>query len=384
MVLLVFYLALALGVSFLCSILEAVLLSLTPTYVMALEKEGSRTGKTLAALKEDIDRPLAAILTLNTVAHTVGAAGVGAQALRLIGDWAVALVSAGLTVLILVFSEIIPKTLGAVYWRALAPSTARLLPLLIRVSWPFVVMAQALTRALSSREREPTTSREELSALADVATQEGVVDSTESAFLKSLLAFDKLRAQDIMTPRTVMLAFEASTTAADVVADEANLRFSRLPVYRADTDHVTGYVLKHDVLLELARDRHDTPLDSLRRDIVVAPATVRVELLLRQLLEAREHIALLVDEYGGTAGIVTLEDVVEHLLGLQIVDETDAVQDMQAMARHRWSARSHRLGLTGRFASPVLHTARPGTAVPSEPAEPSGPRRHKGPSEDES
>jgi CBS domain containing-hemolysin-like protein len=342
---LLLFVALALGISFLCSILEAVLLSVTPSFVAAEEKAGRRVGARMRALKLDIDRPLAAILTLNTIAHTAGAAGAGAQALKVFGSASVALVSVILTFLILVFSEIVPKTLGAKHWKRLAPAVASVLPPLIVLMYPLVLLSDALAALLARKRAEPTVSREEFSALSDIMAREGMLDESESQVLGSLLRVRSLAARDIMTPRTVVVAFDERTPIAEVARDEANLRFSRFPVYRGDMDHMTGFVLKHDLLLRLARGDGATTLRELRRELVTTTDTTRVPLLFEQMVRNREHIALVVDSFGGTAGIVTLEDVVETLLGLEIVDEVDITTDMQAFARQQWLARAKRQGL---------------------------------------
>ncbi len=343
--LLVFYLLLALGVSFLCSILEAVLLSISPSYIAALQQEGAKAGETLKKLKADIDRPLSAILSLNTIAHTVGAAGVGAQAQLVFGDAWITVVSAVLTFLILIFSEIIPKTIGATYWRQLGPIVSKILPPLILSMYPLVVLSQALAKLLARGEELPTVSREEFSALADLVAAEGVFDAKEALVLKNLLRFEALQAEDVMTPRTVLVALDESTSVREFAEEEENLRFSRVLVHDGGLDDVTGYVLKHSALLEYARNHPDVPLRDLKRKVLVMPRTTPLKDVLERMLQTKEHLALLVGEYGGTVGIVTLEDVVETLLGLEIVDEVDAVEDMQALARDEWRKRAAKLGL---------------------------------------
>lgn len=345
MTLLLLYLALALGVSFLCSILEAVLLSVTPSYVSLLERRRGVAGARLRRLKTDIDRPLSALLSLNTIAHTVGAAGVGAQAQTVFGNQYVAVASAILTLLILVFSEIIPKTLGAVHWRRLAPASGLLLRGMIVVLYPLVLMALAITR-LFAREREgPAFSREEFYAMAEHGAEEGVFRADESRVFRNLMRFGDLQARDVLTPRVVVAAFDEATTAAEAFAQLQKRRFSRLPVYRDDPEEVTGYVLLNDVLMAVAADDHDRHLRDLRREVLRVPETVSLRDLFRQLLERREHLAVVVDEYGGLVGVVTMEDVVETLLGLEIMDETDRTQDMRALARRYWLQRAKRLGL---------------------------------------
>ena len=341
--LLIVYIALAIGVSFLCSIMEAVLLSVTPAYVGALEAEKPTVAARLRGLKEDIDRPLAAILTLNTVAHTIGAAGAGAEAAAYFGNAAIGVFSAVLTLGILVFSEIIPKTLGAVYWRGLAAPVSRMLGPLIYLLYPLVLMSQWFAKLLTRGEKEGDVSREELAALADIGADQGVFDGQEARIFKSLLQFESLRVADVMTPRTVVVAFPESSTAHELV--EAKRPFSRYPIYSENRDDITGYVLLSDALTQVADDDHGTPLATLRRDLVAVPEDMSLLDVFDRLVEGRAHIALVVDEYGGTAGIVTMEDIIETLLGLEITDETDKTEDMQVLARDRWRTRASQLGL---------------------------------------
>ncbi len=337
------YIAIAIGVSFLCSIMEAVLLSVTPAYIGALESEKPTVADRLRELKSDVDRPLAAILTLNTVAHTIGAAGAGAEAAAVFGNNAIGVFSAILTLAILVLSEIIPKTLGAVYWRGLAPLVSRMLKPLIYLLYPLVIMSQWFAKLLTRGEKKGDVSREELAALADIGAEEGVFEDREARLFKSLLKFESLAASDVMTPRTVVVAFPETATAEQLV--DAKRPFSRYPVYANDRDDITGYVLLGDALSEVAEDRHSTPLSALRRDLVAVPEDESLLEVFEDLVDGREHIALVVDEYGGTAGIATMEDVIETLLGLEITDETDRTEDMQVLARDQWRARAGRLGL---------------------------------------
>ncbi len=345
MALLISYVLLALGVSFLCSIMEAVLLSITPSFLEMKVQEGSHTAAKLYALKLDIDRPLAAILSLNTVAHTVGAAGAGAQAVIVFGDAAIAIFSAILTLLILVLSEIIPKTLGAIYWRQLShPVTAVLVPT-IWITWPLVKLSQAITRLLSSGERRDSMSREEISAMADIGEEQGLLEASESRIIRNLFRFSSLRVKDIMTPRIVVFALPESLTVREVVEDHQEFRFSRIPIYTETRDDVTGYVLKDDILLKAAQDKGDVTLRELKRDMLVVPDALPLHELFERMLDRLEHIALVVDEYGGVGGVVSMEDVVETLLGLEIVDEVDSAEDMQHLARRQWLSRARRLGI---------------------------------------
>lgn len=345
MSLLIFYLALAIGVSFLCSLLEATLLSVSHSYIAIMERKGGPTGKLLRQYKEDIDRPLSAILSLNTIAHTVGAAGVGAQAQVIFGDAYVAITSAVLTFLILVLSEIIPKTIGATYWRNLAPFTARTLRVLMFLIYPLVVMSQAITRWLSNDKEIPSFSREEFGALADLGVEEGVFEEEESRIFKNLIRFSSLRVKDIMTPRTVVVGFDQELTVEDVSDNVEQLHFSRLPVYGNERDEITGYVLKNDLLLMLARGEASKTLKELKRDILIVPEMTPLQDFFERLMKQQEHIAVVVDEYGGFAGVVSMEDLVETLLGMEIIDEVDTIEDMQKMARKKWVERAQRLGI---------------------------------------
>ena len=344
--LLIFYVTLALGVSFLCSVLEAVLLSITPTYVVGLEAQGSALGEKLRDLKANVDRPLAAILSLNTVAHTVGAAGAGAQAQEIFGSTYVAVISGVLTLLILIFSEIIPKTLGAKYWKKIAPAAATILPFLILLSWPLVKLSEGISKLMGgSGHHGPTMSRAEFEALTAVSTKDGILQEEEGRILANLFRLGELRAKDVMTPRIVMMTHEGSMTVKEALEHPKTTRFSRIPIRDGRMDQITGFVRQNDILLKSALDQHEVTLDELRRDILVLPSSTNIQDTLEQMLKDQEHIALLVDEYGGTEGLVTLEDLVETVLGLEIVDESDADADMQHLAREQWKKRALRLGL---------------------------------------
>jgi CBS domain containing-hemolysin-like protein len=346
MTLLILFIALALGFSFLCSIMEAVLLSVTPQYVARVERSGKgRFGKRLRALRDDVDRPLAAILSLNTIAHTVGAAGAGAQAAAVFGDVYVGLISAALTFLILVFSEIIPKTLGAVHWRGLAPIVVRLIIPTIWVMWPLVKLADGLTALLASGKRGVLVHRDEFIALAEAGPEEGFLHEEESRILKNLLRFRQVRARDIMTPRTVVFALPETMSVSEALETHPDIHFSRIPIHSRNLDHVTGFVLKSDLLLRAVQRRGDSPLVELRRPIDVVPGEMPLHTLFDHFLDERVHIAMVVDEYGGMQGLATLEDLIETLLGLEIVDEADATQDMQELARREWRKRAKRMGI---------------------------------------
>ena len=339
MALLIVFVIIAIGVSFLCSILEAALLSITPSYVETTSAQRPKLAEQLRELRADIERPLAAILSLNTIAHTVGATGAGAQAGLVFEDTGVAIFSAVLTLGILVLSEIIPKTLGATYWRALAPFVVRVLPWLITVQLPLVWMSQWLTRILTRGKKSDGVSREEIAALTTVGRRLGVVEEDEGRIVENLFSLDGKTVAEIMTPRTVIEGLREDVTAAEAVAEKEEFQFSRLPVYAGTIDEVTGFVLTREVLLAAVKGRGDTPLSDMRRDLPRVREAMTLDQLFDFLVEKDRHIALVEDELGGTAGVVTLEDLIETLLGTEIVDEQDAIADLQALARRRAARR---------------------------------------------
>lgn len=360
MTLLLIYVLFALGVSFACSIMEAVVLSVTPAYVAVWEKKAPAVGARMRRLESNIDRPLAAVLSLNTIAHTGGAAGAGAQAANVYGDAIIGLFSAVLTLLILVLSEIIPKSLGARYWRDLAPAVTRVLEPLTWLLYPLVELSRLLTTLVSRSRAQPEFDRDELAALAEIGRREGVMGDWEIRILKSLLRFSVVRVADIMTPRTVVFALPQSHTTGEALEEAGSARFSRIPVFEKSIDDVTGYVLKDEILLHASEGRSDVTLDRIRRDFVVVPASMSLPRLFETLLASAEHLALVVDEWGGTHGIVSMEDVIETLLGLEIVDEADVVRDMQELAREQWQKRARALGLD---ASKLEYRVRAGKAA---------------------
>ncbi len=345
MLLLIVYLCVAIGFSFYCSVAEAVLLSIRPSFIMTLRKTNADAAERLHRLKSNIDRPLAAILSLNTIAHTIGAAGVGAQAAIAMESVPLGVVSGVLTLLILVFSEIIPKTIGALYWRQLGPVISVSVGWLILLMYPLVWMSERLTRVLSGGKSHHTLSREELAATLAIGAQQGVLDDQELTVFNSLMRFPEISVSDVMTPRAVVVGFEESMTIAELLEKHPNLPVSRLPIYRDQLDETTGFVLKVDLLLAHARNEGDRPLSAFRREIVSVLDDWKLPKLLHQILGDRIHIAMVVDQYGSVVGVVTLEDVVETLLGLEIVDEQDQEVDMQQFARNRWKERAEKAGL---------------------------------------
>ena len=339
MILLLFYLFLALFVSFLCSIMESVLLSTPLSFLNVKEKEGHKSATVFIKLKNNIDRPLSAILSLNTIAHTVGAAGVGAQATILFGDIYFGVISAVLTLLILIFSEIIPKTIGARYWRRLALPSGIIIKWMIIITYPLVIMAGYITRLFSNNKDELSVSREEISALANIGTEEGIFEEKENKIIQNLIRLRTVKVSEIMTPRVVVTVVDENMSLEEFLIKKEFLHYSRIPVYSENKEIIVGYVFRQTVFEKLAEDRTNLKLRDIRREIVVVHESETLLNLWEVLLDKREHIALIVDEYGGMDGIVTMEDIVESILGLEIVDESDKVVDMQQFARERWNAR---------------------------------------------
>jgi CBS domain containing-hemolysin-like protein len=362
--LLIFYAVISIFFSFLCSILEAVLLSITPTFINLKKKEGKTYAIDLEELKKDVDRPLIAILTLNTIAHTVGAILVGVQAkvayteiygstkrsilgFEFTEDIMVGVVSTVMTILILVASEIIPKTIGATFWRQLANFTAKALNVLIfPLKWTGILwLLQLTTKLIGGKGHGSVLSREGFMAMTEIAHEEGVFEENESKVIKNLLNFKEVRAKDIMTPRTVMKTEDEKMNVRDFFEANSNIRFSRIPVFTENADNITGLVLKDEVFKEMGLGNGDKLLSEIKRSIIIVNRSLPIPKLFEQLVESRNHMALVVDEYGSVSGIVTMEDVIETLLGLEIMDESDNVSDLQLLARKSWETRAKRLGL---------------------------------------
>lgn len=365
MSLLIFYALISIFFSFLCSVLEAVLLSITPTFINVKKQEGKTFATTLEELKKDVDKPLIAILTLNTIAHTVGAILVGVQAkvayaemygsevktvfgISFTEDVMVGIVSTLMTILILVASEIIPKTIGATYWKQLSNFTTKALTVLI---WPLkytglLWLLQLTTKLIGGKGHHGSIlSREDFHAMTQIAEDTGVFHESESKVIKNMLAFKDVLAKDIMTPRTVMKTASESTTIEDFFIHNQNLRFSRIPVFSGSIDNITGLVLKDEVLQEMANGNNTKMLSELKRNILVTSRNIAIPQLLDELVLNKNHMALVVDEYGSVSGIVTMEDVIETLLGIEIMDESDTIADLQLLARKSWESRAKRLGI---------------------------------------
>ncbi len=345
MTLLIVYILIALLFSFLCSIAEAVLLSVTPAHIALMEREGHKSATTLRQLKQQIRKPLAAILTLNTIAHTVGAAGAGAQASAVFGNASVGIVSAVLTLLILIFSEIIPKTAGAYYWRELAPATAYTLRFLVWALYPFVLLSESLTRRFSSKAERHGMSRSEFRAVSKLSEAEGQLSEQETTILNNLLRLHDTRVSDAMTPRPVIFTLSDQLTVETFFHKYDHTPFSRIPIYRDNPEEITGFIFRNEILLAQARGNGQNLLSNYRHEMMVVAESTTLSEAFEQFLRLRTHIMLVVDEYGTVAGILTLEDLLETLLGLEIVDESDQTVDMQQLARSLWRKRAEGMGL---------------------------------------
>lgn len=343
MTLLFFFLFSAIAVSFLCSILESVLMSTTLSFLQMKEDEGDRWATLLRAYKQDTERPLAAILSLNTIANTIGAAGVGQQATLVFGSSWFGLVSAITTILILVFAEIVPKTIGTTRWRSLTRFTARTLRFLIIVLYPIVWCVEKLTALVSPAEEEETTiSREEVSAMANVGEEEGVFDEDENKIIQNIIRLDDIKAYEIMTPRVVAATAPEFMTLADFYKVDKYDHFSRIPVYGDSPDFITGYILRSDALELLAEDKFNVRLKDIRRPLPEFNEETSIPDIWDQLIQHKEQISIVIDDYGAFQGIISLEDVIETVFGLEITDENDQFTDMQQYARERWQQRQKR------------------------------------------
>lgn len=324
----------ALSLSFLCSVLEAVLLSTPMSYISMRENQGSKTATLMKQYKNNVDRPVGAILSLNTIAHTIGSAGVGAESIKIFGEQYFGLISAILTLLILVLSEIIPKTIGASYWRSLALPSTRIIRVLILITYPLVLLSELITKVFTPRGNQASMSREEVSAMVDVGTTEGIFRESESKLIKSCIALSGVKARQIMTPSIVVESACQDLTVKDFQAKQS-WSFSRIPVYAGDKDYITGYVLKDAVLKLLSEGQFHVKLSDLKRPILTFREEESVFQIWEKMLEKREHISVIIDEYGGLRGLVTMEDIIETMTGVEIVDEDDVAVDMQALAKEK-------------------------------------------------
>ncbi|ARV06731.1 hemolysin [Polaribacter sp. SA4-10] len=364
MTLLIIYATFSVFFSFLCSILEAVLLSVTPTFINLKKSEGHSFASELEILKKDVDKPLIAILTLNTIAHTVGAILVGVQAkvayaemygsstktifgIVINEDIMVGIVSALMTILILVTSEIIPKTIGATYWKQLSGFTTTALKVLIfPLKWTGILwVLQLTTKLIGGKGHGSILSREGFLVMTDMAEKDGVFQKNEGRVIRNLLGFKEIKVKDVMTPRTVLKTADENDTIQSFYDSNKTLRFSRIPVFSKDPDNISGYFLKDNLLEAIINGNGEEKLATIRRSIIITNRDLSIPNLFDKLIEEKEHIALVVDEYGSVSGIVSQEDVIETLLGLEIMDESDSVADLQSYARKSWENRAKRMGI---------------------------------------
>ena len=338
--LLLLFLLGAMAVSFICSVLESVLMSTSLSYINLREEEGYAPAKLMRSYKEDTSRPLAAILSLNTIANTIGAAGVGMQVTAVFGSKWFGLMSALTTILILFFGEIIPKVIGTTYWRELMGITARIIRVLIFVLYPLVLLVEFISRMVPDNEDDPSVSREEVLAMVNVGEEEGVVDEDENKIFSNLMRLDSIHAYDVMTPRVVAkIAPENMTLRAYYDSDEYD-HFSRIPLYNPTApEYITGYVLRNDALEELTEDHFRKTLGGIKRPLPAFDQDLTLGTIFDSMLKQKSQIAQVIDEYGMFVGILTLEDIIETIFGLEIIDENDTVIDMQQYARERWEQR---------------------------------------------
>ena len=336
--LLLLYLFGAMAVSFLCSLLESVLMSAQVSFIQMREDEGDRNARLFMRFKQEPDRPLAAILSLNTIANTIGAAGVGYQTNKVFGNEWFGVVSGLMTLLILVFSEILPKTIGTSQWRRLL-WLSRPMKLLVTLMYPLVILIELFRKRLDIDEVDTSISREEVSAMAGMAEEEGIIDKSENKVIQNIIKLDDIKAYDVMTPRVVAAIAPESMTLKEFYKDESLSHNSRIPVYADSPEFITGYVLRYDVLELLTEDKFSVKLSSVKRPIAVFNEEATVSDIWESLLKTKDQIALIIDEYGSFQGLITLEDIIETILGMEIIDENDTVTDMQQYARERWQQR---------------------------------------------
>ena len=332
---LVLAVALAVCFSAMCSLFEAVLYSVPIGHVEAMAEGGQKTGRILRSLRERVDRPISAILSLNTIANTAGAAWAGAAFVVVFDDERLWLFSAAFTLAILLFSEVIPKTAGVVYSRGLAGPVARPLLAMVWIFRPLIWLTGQVTRLIARGQTSPGVSEEELLVMARLGHKEGAIDADEAAVIENILGLKEKTVRDIMTPRTVVSSLAVSSTLRQVRDSTQSLNHTRVPVYDAGADDVVGTVHRQDLLAAMAEGQWDRTLEEMMRPVDFVSDRLAAGRLLRRLLETRQHLVMVIDEFGGLAGLVTLEDVLEEILGTEIVDEFDAAVDMRELAHRR-------------------------------------------------
>ena len=304
------------------------------SFISMKENEGNKTATLMKRYKNNVDRPVGAILSLNTIAHTIGSAGVGAESIKIFGEEYFGLISAILTLLILVLSEIIPKTIGASYWRSLAMTSTKIIRVLIFITYPLVLLSEVITKIFTPKNHQVSVSREEVSAMVDVGTTEGIFRESESKIIKSCIHLAGVKAREIMTPSIVVETANTNLTIKEFY-DQQTWNFSRIPVYDTNKDYIVGYVLKDMVLKALSDDKFDTKLSDMIRSILSFNEDDSVYQIWEKMLEKREHISIIVDEYGCLRGVISMEDIIETMTGVEIVDEDDVAVDMQAFAKEK-------------------------------------------------
>ncbi len=332
--LILFYFLSALSLSFLCSILEAVLLSTPLSYISMRKNQGNKTAALLFEYKNNIDRPVGAILSLNTIAHTIGSVGVGAETVKIFGDQYLGIISLILTLLILVLSEIIPKTIGASYWRALAMPSTQIIRAMVFIVYPLVLLSELITKVFSPKNPQVSVSREEVSAMVEIGEHEGVFHQREGKIIKSCIRLSTVKAREIMTPELVVESADVNMTLGEF-QQQNELHFSRIPVYDKSKEFIVGYVLKDVILEALSEDKTDAKLSEFVRPVLSFSEDTSVYDIWEKMLEKREHISVIVDEYACLRGVLSMEDVIETMIGVEIVDEQDVAEDMQILAREK-------------------------------------------------
>ena len=329
----------ALAISFLCSVLEATLMSTPISYIILREEEGYKPAARMKAYKQDSSRPIAAILSLNTIANTVGAAGVGRQTTIVFGSEWFGLVSAVTTILILVIAEIIPKTIGTTHWKSLMGFSTACIHGLIIILYPIVRCIEGLQKVFTPKDYDTAISREEVGAMADVAEETGELDEDENEIIQNLINIDELTAAQAMTPRVVAAIASERMSVKTFYKDRRFYHHSRIPLYSDNDDYITGYVLRMDAIQLMAEDKFDATLGSIKRSVESFQEDTPIQEIWDRMVETKEQISIIINEYGAFQGILTMEDIIETILGDEIVDERDAVVDMQQLARDRWRKR---------------------------------------------
>lgn len=336
MTLLVTYLLLTLILSFMCSLLEATLLSSTSSYIESLDKKGysPKTVDLAKDVKQNIDKSISSILTLNTFANTMGAAGVGAQAAIIFGSNWQAVIAFILTLMVLFISEIFPKTLGAIYWRKFIVPATYIISFMVKITYPFIFIATFITNALQKgRKNEVNFSKDEIITIVNMSEKEGVLQAKESILIKNLFKLKNIKAKDIMTPRTVVFAFDSKTSVKEALLNDNLYVYSRIPVYNESIDDIAGVVFKQTILEKRVKKKKKTLLKDIIVPVHKVPENISVSTLFDMFIRMKMHLFIVQDEYGQTSGVVTLEDALETLLGIEIVDEMDQVTDMQEFAK---------------------------------------------------